>query len=473
MEHRILSALVVRGLAIALVAPAARAAVETVDIAPVWSGHPVGFALLTHEDHQFVAFYDDQRRMTVASRRISARVTPGQSPWHFVRLPQQLGWDSHNYVTMAIDRDGYIHLSGNMHGHPLVYFRTREPLDIDTFESIGRMVGEREKRCTYPQFLRGPAGELIFSYRDGGSGNGDQLYNVYDPDTRTWRRLIDGPLVSGEGEMNAYIQGPTRGPDGRFHMAWVWRDTPDCATNHDLSYARSRDLVHWENSRGEAIPLPITIRTGEIVDAVPAGGGLLNSNVRLAFDAQGRPVISYTKYEGPDGPLQVYNARLEKDGWNIQQASDWTWRWEFRGGGSIGARVRVYPVEVTGSGLRQRYENERHGRGFWVLDPETLQPIPPDVHSTPAAELSNENASIPPAVMTRPAKKAKAAGEGNDETLEPPALMKRTAGDSGRSAMPGVSYRLEWETLPPNRDRPRTSPLPPPSMLRLVIIRSK
>jgi len=30
---------------------------KVIDVAPVWSGHPVGFALLTHGDMQFVAFY--------------------------------------------------------------------------------------------------------------------------------------------------------------------------------------------------------------------------------------------------------------------------------------------------------------------------------------------------------------------------------------------------------------------------------
>ena len=42
------------------------------------------------------------------------------------------------------------------------------------------MVGDREVSCTYPRFIRGPAGELIFAYRDGRSGNGADIYNVYD-----------------------------------------------------------------------------------------------------------------------------------------------------------------------------------------------------------------------------------------------------------------------------------------------------
>ena len=63
------------------------------------------------------------------------------------------------------------------------------------------------------------------------------------------------PLVDGEGRGNAYFVGPTQGPDGVFHLTWVWRDTPEAATNHDLSDARSRDLVHWEKSNGAPLKL--------------------------------------------------------------------------------------------------------------------------------------------------------------------------------------------------------------------------
>ncbi len=51
------------------------------DIVPVWAGHPVGFCLLTAGEHQFVAFYDAERHMTVASRKLDAR------EWQFKRLP--------------------------------------------------------------------------------------------------------------------------------------------------------------------------------------------------------------------------------------------------------------------------------------------------------------------------------------------------------------------------------------------------
>ena len=36
-------------------------------ISKVWAGHPVGFELLTVKGRQYVAYYDDQRQMTLAT----------------------------------------------------------------------------------------------------------------------------------------------------------------------------------------------------------------------------------------------------------------------------------------------------------------------------------------------------------------------------------------------------------------------
>ena len=413
---------------------------ESLEVSPVWSGHPVGFCLLTHGDRQYVGFYDHQRRMTVAARKLNER------DWQLIHLPQTLGWDSHNYIAMAIDRAGHLHLAGNMHGVPLVYFRTDQPHDIHSFKQIQQMVGREESRVTYPKFMRGPKGELIFTYRDGGSGAGNQILNVYDPDRRAWRRLLDVPLIDGQGEMNAYLDTWRRDRQGTYHLCWVWRDTPDCATNHDVCYARTRDLVHWERSDGTPLKLPITYKTGEIVDPVPAGGGLLNGNVRLGFDDRDRPVISYHKYD-EQGYTQAYNARLEEGRWTIRKVSDWEYRWEFSGGGSISYEIAVGSVQADGKGrLVQAFRHPRAGSRRWLLDPKTLTPVEtlPGVRRTPRA-LDKVESGVP-------------------------GMQGRWAEDSGASDQAGIRYLLRWETLGPHRDRPREGEPPPPATLRVLKI---
>jgi len=422
--------------ALAQAAPSSSGVVRRIDISPVWSGHPVAFSLLTHGNHQLVAFYDNQRRMTVAARTLD------KSDWQFVRLPTSVGWDSHNSVTMAIDGEEQIHLSGNMHCVPLIYFRTTGPLDISSFERVPNMVGSQENRCTYPAFFRGARNELIFTYRDGGSGNGDQICNIYDPKTKTWRRLLDHPLTAGGGKMNAYLHGPVRDAAGVFHLCWVWRNTPDCATNHDLSYARSKDLVHWETSAGEPLNLPITVATAEIVDPVPVGGGMINGNTRLGFDSRNRPIISYHKFD-EKGRTQLYNARLETGGWKTYQTSQWDYRWEFGGGGSIDFEISFGPVGVEPDGtLSQNYRHVKHGSGTWQLDEATLKPIGRIATRPPyPKELSAVESPVP-------------------------GMRVRWANDLGESPEARAKYILRWETLGPNRDRPRKE-IPPPTMLRL------
>ena len=44
------------------------------DVAEVWSGHPVGFCLLTSGSRQYVGYYDQRRRMTVASSSVTRTV---------------------------------------------------------------------------------------------------------------------------------------------------------------------------------------------------------------------------------------------------------------------------------------------------------------------------------------------------------------------------------------------------------------
>lgn len=98
----------------------------SLDIEPVWAGHSVDFALVTRGDQQIVAYYDAHRQMSVAQR------TLGQKRWTITKLGSYLQWDSHNYLAAAFDRDGYIHVSGNMHVSPLIYFRSSKPFDAST-----------------------------------------------------------------------------------------------------------------------------------------------------------------------------------------------------------------------------------------------------------------------------------------------------------------------------------------------------
>ena len=414
--------------------------VDTLNISTVWAGHPVGFSLFTQPPLQFIAYYDAERQLTVAQRNLNER------SWTTTKLPITTDWDSHKYIEMVIDDDGYFHLCANLHVTPLIYFRTSQPRNLSTFTRQSKMVGPDEDRTTYPIFFRGPENEFIFTYREGSSGNGNQIYNIYDLKTKTWQRLIDKPLTDGEGKRNAYLYGPILGPDSYFHLTWVWRESPDCSTNHDLSYARSKDLVSWETSIGKPLKLPITLETCEIVDPVPQHGGIINGNTKIGFDQEGRVTISYHKND-VNNYTQPFTARLENGVWQKYKIADWPWHWNFSGGGSIPFGITLGEVNKESDGsLTQTFSHIKFGSGTWSIDPENLR-----------ATGTLQRQTIPPALH-------KVEG-----TF--PGLGVRFKEDIGQNTVNDTRYILRWETLEPNRDQPRPPPYPPPSQLRAYAIK--
>jgi len=415
-------------------AAAASARFDLSAVDTVWSGHSVRSALAVTDTMIFVAYYDANRQLTVASRPRG-----DDAGWRYHKLDSWVGWDSHNYVAMAVDSVGNVHVSANMHRDPLLYYRTTVPGDVRTLVRVPVMAEAKvERSATYPIFLHDGAGRLVFKYRDGSSGNGNEIYNIYDPGTGRWRHLLDVPLTDGQGQRNAYFVGPVLGPDKLFHIAWVWRETPMAESNHDLSYARSRDLVHWEDSSGRPLRLPITLSTAEIVDRVPEGGGMINNNTVVGFDPDGRAMITFHKFDAA-GDTQIYVARRDPAGWTVAQVSRWRgFRWDFRGGGSLDSRLFVEgPVPVGAD--RVRVSVVRDGRPIdFTLDARTLRPIA----EQPGVRLAERLAVVP----------------------VPAGMMLNTVEDGGS----GIA--LAWPSRPPHRDRPDAD-IPAPTVLRLVMPR--
>src|SRR5437763_1726114 len=111
--------------------------------------------------------------------------------------------------------------------------------------------------------------------------------------------------------------------------------------DHDDVRPRRLPAPERQHACGAAEPLalPITLATAEIIDRVPVHGGMINGNTKIGFDGQGRVVVTYHKFDSR-GFTQIINARRERGGWKIYQTSDWDYRWDFSGGGSIPFEIR-------------------------------------------------------------------------------------------------------------------------------------
>jgi hypothetical protein len=161
------------------------------------------------------------------------------------------------------------------------------------------MIGRDEDAVTYPEFIRMPQGGLMFTYRNGGagggSGNGNQVINAYDPGTGTWRRVGD-PMVDGiSANMNAYFNSFAFSPGGKLFASWTIRESPDWQTNHDIYCAVSPDNGrNWVSTAG--IKLGRSIDRAEAdarakVLSLPVHSSLINQ-ASMAVDLEGRPVIA-------------------------------------------------------------------------------------------------------------------------------------------------------------------------------------
>jgi hypothetical protein len=95
---------------------------------------------------------------------------------------------------------------------------------------------------------------------------------------RKWTRLQNN-LIDGENTRNAYPQ-ITVDARGTIHISWVWRESPDVATNHDLCYAKSTDGGRtWEKSSGEKYQLPITLVAEGRGERAQRGGEIATTDV--------------------------------------------------------------------------------------------------------------------------------------------------------------------------------------------------
>ena len=134
-------------------------------------------ALATYGDTQYIAFYDPERRVTLARRKL------GTDKWE-VKTTQYTGNvdDRHNVICIAFDGKGVLHMSWDHHCSKLSYCRSVEAGSMELTDKLP-MTGYKEGCVTYPEFFNLPDGDLLFMYRDGASGNGSTMLKRYDVET--------------------------------------------------------------------------------------------------------------------------------------------------------------------------------------------------------------------------------------------------------------------------------------------------
>ncbi|WP_198170094.1 BNR repeat-containing protein [Mucilaginibacter arboris] len=303
-----------------------------VPVAKAWANNSVNAvvfrknSLVTFRDTQFIAFYDENRYVVLGKRK------SGSSNWQLQKTPYQgNAADAHNTIAIMVDGAGFLHLSWDHHGNPLRYCRSVSPGSLILGDKRS-MTGIKENQVTYPEFYKLPDGNLLFFYRDGRSGQGDLIINKYDIKTQKWEQLSNN-LISGEGQRNPYTQACIDAK-GTVHISWVWRESPDVASNHDLAYARSIDGGKtWEKSTGEKYTLPITAATAEYAVKILPKSELINQT-SMTTDAAGHPFIATYWRDSATTVPQYHIVYHNGSTWKVQNLGFRKTAFSLSGGGT-------------------------------------------------------------------------------------------------------------------------------------------
>jgi len=403
------------------------AGTDNVIIGQSWAGVTTNVGAATTRDGRLVvAYYDPDRYLTVATydprsgRRCSQRLAS-----------RFAGWDAHNALVVAIDRNNMVHISGNMHDSALVY--ARGPADDLGQIRLQPMTGRNETAVTYPRFLQDSDGHLLFLYRDGQSGNGIWRLNRWR--NGQWQQA--GALFANrdeKGPVSAYPSDFVQDSSGRFHVAIIWRRTSNVATNFALTYASTTDFHSWwVGNGGRSAAAPLTPGIMQHVDFPGENRGLVN-NAKLAIAPSGQPVILYTKY-GSDGRNAIFAARYDGKGWISKPIAAARSRTDIKGGGSIPDLPFATFVDGEGHGgtMHVRAVPATKDRQDLALDPATL------ATSSWRAQIS--------------APTAKAANITIPSGLDDATTVSTTVRQNGLTGP--VRGQLRWYAQKSNRDRAR------------------
>ena len=420
-------------------ADAGQIQMRRIPVAKGLASHPVngGRCLISDGQYQYIAFYDGQHQVTIGKRKL------GETEWDFTKLPEQVGWDTHNKIILFQDRKGYLHITGNMHCDPLRYYRTKAPADIHTFEAIHTWTGDYEDRVTYPSLFKLRDGSIYMMYRHGGSGNGMRILVHYDEDTQQWTKAVP-VLTNGRDRnptCNAYPFGILEDNNRDWHIAWCWRETPDVITNFDICYAKSLDRgLSWKGWDGRDLQLPVTPENAYVVERIGQKSGLINGG-SLVVDDKGRPYIGYTRFD-ENGRNQIYIATPVDGKWKIIQLTDWKHRFYFSGRGTIPQYPPIPRLSITKEQkILVTYSNvyAKPTKGQLTLTRAQLLAMKPGQYSVRKADGIYHNIPNVRAVNRGP-------------------------------LLPGFTHYMQQETDSPNRDRRPENPREP-TMIYVVEVR--
>lgn len=293
-------------------------------------------ALTTVGGYQFTSYYQGDGKIVVGRRAV------GADTWSLFRTQFTANNvnDAHDVSSIAIDGDGFMHMSWGMHNNDFLYTKsTASVLNANPINLVGgntgnsaainSMTGLYNTSVTYPAFYNLPDGDLLFMYRNGSSGAGDYRLRRYDTTTDQWSELGAGASqiwlgrkdpASSLPDVNAYPNSLAFDSQGNIHATWTWRATGEYQTNHNIMYAKSStEGASWTTMNGTPYTTPIYETNAQVAITIPQNNSLINTT-GMAVDKFDQPVLAS---RWAPGAAQGNNQRQYMLAWYDQSQQQW------------------------------------------------------------------------------------------------------------------------------------------------------
>ncbi len=242
----------------------------------------------------------------------------------------------HTQPSIAVDKNGKVHVAYNMHNMPWQYVVSDDAHSINSFTFKGQAVTLADLRrvkidnmtnfptlgsasipgnqITYPAFFKDKNNDLYITYRQALKPKlawANRVYASgiakYDATGDHWFSIGGNYVVkSGEANLANGASSTTVKPfaersgwalyqtrlafdqSNNMHVSWYWRDGGAGPELTNPSYAISRDGgASFSNARGRGYTLPITL--DQIQEAYPTSNRVFNSTTNVSVTSSGTP----------------------------------------------------------------------------------------------------------------------------------------------------------------------------------------
>lgn len=268
----------------------------------------------------------------------------------------------HTQASIAIDKEGYLHVVYNMHNMPWQYVVSKKPGDITSFDFKGDKISLAEKstvkhlnktpfpsigtaaipgnQITYPAFFYDRQGEIYLTYRFATKpkkafGNRGFAFALarYDVPTKRWVSLGGSIKVTAgeaalpkglsETEVKAFICSEGWQPQllrlffdrkNRMHISWSWREFYGDSPFVRPSYAYSRDNENlFYRADGNKHTLPVRLQDSGLLFPDRPESRLSSPMAYVTADPEGTPYV-VTSEKGKASEVRYY--RWDANEWS-------------------------------------------------------------------------------------------------------------------------------------------------------------